>query len=78
MEQVFYVDDNIAEGWIIPVRARPCDCYNMQDEHLEDDVRDDEELFQDNMINVFIMGERIDADIYERINIRVGKLIDSD
>ena len=50
----------------------------MQDEHLEDHVRDDEELFQDNMIDVPIMGERIDADIYEGINIRVGELIDND
>ena len=50
----------------------------MQDEHLEDNVRDDEKLFQDNMIDVPIMGERIDADIYERINIRVGDEIDND
>ena len=50
----------------------------MQDEHLENDVRDDEELFQDNMFDVPIMGERIDADIYEGINIRVGELSDSD
>ena len=46
VEQVFYVDDNNAEGWIILVRVRPRDYYNMQDEHLEDDVRDDEEPFQ--------------------------------
>ena len=78
VEQVFYVDDNNAEGWIIPVRARPHDYYNMQDEHLEDDVRDDEEPFQDNMFDVPIMRERIDADIYEGINIRVGELIDND
>ena len=50
----------------------------MQDEHLEDDVRDDEESFQDNMFDVPIMGERIDADIYKGINITIGKLIDSD
>ena len=42
VEQVFYVDDNIAEGWIIPVKVRSRDYYNMQDEHLENDVRDDE------------------------------------
>ena len=78
VEQVFYVDDNNAEGWIILVRARPHDYYNMQDEHLEDDVRDDEEPFQDNMIDVLIIGERINVDIYERINIRVGEYIDSD
>ena len=79
VEQVFYVDDNNAEGWIIPVRARPRDFYNMQDEHLEDDIRDDEEpLQEDNMIDVPIMGEIIDADIYEGINIRVGQEIDSD
>ena len=75
---MFFVDDNNAEGWIIPVRARSRDYYNMQDEHLEDDVRDDEESFQDNMFDVPIMGERIDADIYERINIRVEELIDSE
>ena len=50
----------------------------MQDEHLEDDVRDDEEPLQDNMIDVPIMGERIDADIYEGINIRVGEWNDSE
>ena len=78
VEQVFYVDDNITEGWIILVKVRPCDYYNMQDEHLEDDVRDDEELFQDNMFDVPIIGERNDTDIYEGINIRVDELIDSD
>ena len=78
VEQVFYVDDNNAEGWIVSVRARPRDYYNMQDEHLEDDVRDDEVPFQDNMFDVPIIGERIDVDIYEEINIRVGELIDSD
>ena len=78
VEQVFYVDDKNAEGWIIPIRVRPRDFYNMQDEHLEDDVRDDEEPLQDNMIDVPIMGERIDADIYERINIRVGEWNDSE
>ena len=73
------VEDQLhAEGWIIPVRARPRDYYNMQNEHLEDDVTDDEELFQENMIDVLIMGERIDVDIYERINIRVDEDIDSD
>ena len=78
VEQVFYVNDNIAEGWIILVRARLRDYYTMQDEYFEDDVRDDEEPFQDNMFDVPIMGERIDADIYERINIRVGELSDSE
>ena len=67
VEQVFYVDNNNDEGWIIPVRARPHDYYNMQDEHLEDDVRDDEEPFQNNMFDALIMGERIDADIYKGI-----------
>ena len=76
VEQVFYVDDNNAEGWIIPVRVRPRDYYNMYDEHLEDDVRDDEEPFQDNIFDVPIMRERIDVDIYEEINIRVGELIE--
>ena len=75
---MFYVDDNIAKRMIIPVRARSRDYYNIQDEHLDDDVRDDEELFQNNMIDVPIIGERIDADIYKRINSRVGEPIDSD
>ena len=78
VEQVFYVNDNIIEGWIIHVRVRLRNYYNMQDEYVEDDVRDDEESFQKNMIDVPIMGERIDVDIYEGINIRVGELIDSE
>ena len=49
----------------------------MQDEHLEN-IRDDEKLFQKNLIDVPIMGERINADIYEGINIRVGEEINTD
>ena len=77
VEQVFYVDDNNASGWIIPVKAPPRDYYNMQIAQTEvDDVEDLEEAYQETLIDVPVRGEIFDVDILHGVNVRVGEYID--
>ena len=77
VEQVFYVDDNNASGWIIPIRAQPRDYYNMQVASIEEDVGELEDAYQEILIDVPVRGDILDVDILEGISVRVDEYINN-
>jgi hypothetical protein len=77
VEQVFYVNDNKAPGWIIPVRAQPRNYYNVNNEPIEGEGDDIGEAYQETLIDVHVGGDIFDVDIVEGISVRVGEYIDA-
>ncbi|MQM12655.1 hypothetical protein Taro_045575, partial [Colocasia esculenta] len=76
VEQVFYVNDNTTEGWIIPVKARPRYYYDLQDNTPENDIEPSDKAFQDNLIDVPTRGEIQDVDLCQESSVRVDDYID--